>query len=427
MINPKLLRQNLEFVIQQLARRGVNFDISHYQILEQRRQQLQQVTQDLQTQSNQQSKFIGQAKAQGKDIQNLLKEVSNLSNQLKQYETDLATAQQDLLNFQLTLPNLLHESVPQGRNEDDNQEIRRVGEARKNQDFKFKDHVELGEQLGLMNFTDSAKLSGARFVVLEDGLAQLHRVLAQFMLNLHTKEHGYKEFYVPYLVHKECLYGTGQLPNLADDQFTIQDDGEDLVLIPTAEVPLVNLLRDRIVPKEQLPLKFVAHTPCFRREAGSYGKDTRGMIRQHQFEKIELVQLVEPSESYKALEQLTNHAEKVLQLLELPYRVMLLCSGDTGFSAAKTYDIEVWLPGQQRYREISSCSNCEDFQTRRIQARWRASLQAKPELLHSLNGSGVAVGRALIAILENYQQADGRIQVPKVLQSEMQTEYITVT
>lgn len=423
MLNPKLLRQDLDFVVKQLARRGVNFAVSDYQTLEQQRHTIQQATQSLQTQRNQQSKAVGQAKAQGKDIEPLLAEVSQLGEQLKQQETELAKVQQDLLDFQLQLPNLLHESVPAGVDENDNQEVRRWGEPRQF-DFEPKDHVDLGEGLGLLDFEQSVKLSGSRFVVMHGALARLHRVLAQFMLDLHTQEHGYQETYVPFLVHSKCLYGTGQLPKFADDQFTSQADDDDFSLIPTAEVPLANLGRDKIFNAEQLPIKLAAHTPCFRREAGSYGKDTRGLIRQHQFEKVELVQLVAPDESYQALEVLTQHAEKVLQLLELPYRVMALCSGDVGFHAAKTYDLEVWLPGQQCYREISSCSNCEDFQARRMQARWRAKAQGKPELLHTLNGSGVAVGRALVAVLENYQQADGRIKVPNVLQQAMQAEYI---
>ena len=324
----------------------------------------------------------------------------------------------------MQIPNLLHDSVPTGRDETFNVEVRREGDL-PHFNFEIKDHVELGESLGLMNFEAASKLSGARFVVLEGSLAQLHRALAQFMLDLHTQEHGYRETYVPFLVHSQCLYGTGQLPNLKDDQFITKADNEDLVLIPTAEVPLTNLARDQIFLAEELPKKFAAHTPCFRKEAGSYGKDTRGMIRQHQFEKVELVHLVKPEESYLALEELVSHAEKVLQLLELPYRVMLLCSGDTSFSAAKTYDLEVWLPAQNKYREISSCSNCEDFQARRIRARWRSNSRDKPELLHTLNGSGVAVGRALVAILENYQQKDGSIKIPQVLRKYMQTDYIS--
>lgn len=424
MLNPKLLRQNLDFVLQQLERRGVKLDITEYQNLETERYRLQLATQESQTQLNTKSKSIGKAKSEGKDIAPLLTEMSELSDQVKTNEKQLDEIQQQLENFFLQIPNLLHDSVPTGRDETFNVEVRREGDL-PHFNFEIKDHVELGESLGLMNFEAASKLSGARFVVLEGSLAQLHRALAQFMLDLHTQEHGYRETYVPFLVHSQCLYGTGQLPNLKDDQFITKADNEDLVLIPTAEVPLTNLARDQIFLAEELPKKFAAHTPCFRKEAGSYGKDTRGMIRQHQFEKVELVHLVKPEESYLALEELVSHAEKVLQLLELPYRVMLLCSGDTSFSAAKTYDLEVWLPAQNKYREISSCSNCEDFQARRIQARWRSNSRDKPELLHTLNGSGVAVGRALVAILENYQQKDGSIKIPQVLRKYMQTDYIS--
>lgn len=424
MLNPKLLRQNLDFVLQQLERRGVKLDITEYQNLETERYRLQLATQESQTQLNTKSKSIGKAKSEGKDIAPLLTEMSELSDQVKTNEKQLDEIQQQLENFFLQIPNLLHDSVPTGRDETFNVEVRREGDL-PHFNFEIKDHVELGESLGLMNFEAASKLSGARFVVLEGSLAQLHRALAQFMLDLHTQEHGYRETYVPFLVHSQCLYGTGQLPNLKDDQFITKADNEDLVLIPTAEVPLTNLARDQIFLAEELPKKFAAHTPCFRKEAGSYGKDTRGMIRQHQFEKVELVHLVKPEESYLALEELVSHAEKVLQLLELPYRVMLLCSGDTSFSAAKTYDLEVWLPAQNKYREISSCSNCEDFQARRIRARWRSNSRDKPELLHTLNGSGVAVGRALVAILENYQQKDGSIKIPQVLRKYMQTDYIS--
>lgn len=417
MIDPKLLREDPEALIQALQRRGYDFDAKRFLGLEEKRKQLQTETQELQAFRNKISKQIGEVKAKKEDATELLTQVANLGDKLKESETLLAQIQQQLLDFQLDIPNLLHSSVPDGVSDKDNIEIRRVGEP-KPLAFPIQGHIELGEHLKLFDFEAAAKLSGARFTIMYGKLAALHRALAQFMLDVHTREHGYQEVYVPYLVHSEILYGTGQLPKFKADQFTVAGEW-DFTLIPTAEVPLTNLVRDEIIPAKNLPLKFVAHTPCFRSEAGSYGKDTRGMIRQHQFDKVELVQIVKPETSHQALEELVSHAEKILQLLELPYRVVILCSGDTGFSAVKTYDIEVWLPSQNTYREISSCSNCEDFQARRMKARWRDSSTDKPELVHTLNGSGVAVGRALIAIMENYQDAEGHIHIPRVLQPYM--------
>lgn len=416
MIDPKLLRNDPSLVVKNLKRRGFNLDLPVYESLESKRSQLQSATQDLQAKRNKLSKEIGQAKAKGGDASDLMKQVADLGDDLKNHETELSELQKQLLEFQLMIPNLLHESVPEGKSEDDNQEIKKWGEPA-SFDFDVKDHIELGEALGQLDFEAAAKISGSRFVVLHNGLARLQRALAQFMLDLHISEHGYQEVYVPYLVHSKSLYGTGQLPKFKDDQFQVAGEW-DLTLIPTAEVPVANLARDSIIDAEQLPLKFVAQTPCFRSEAGSYGKDVRGMIRQHQFQKVEMIQLVKPEDSYKAHEEMLGHAEKVLQLLEIPYRVVVLCSGDMGFSAAKTYDLEVWMPGQNMYREISSVSNCEAFQARRMKARYRET-NSKPELLHTLNGSGLAVGRALIAVMENYQDAKGRIHVPRVLKQYM--------
>lgn len=424
MLDPKLLRQNLDGVIQKLRRRNFEFDKTTFLSLEEKRRAYQTVTQSLQTQRNQLSKTIGMARLKGKDISTLMSNISQLGDQLNRHESLLGIVQKELLNFQLSLPNLPHDSVPDGKSENDNREIRKWGEI-PSFNFSPKDHISLGE--GQLDFEAAAKLSGARFVVLHSGLARMQRALTQFMLNLHIENHDYQETYVPYLVHEECLYGTGQLPKFREDQFKISGKW-DFFLIPTAEVPLVNLARDKIFESDQLPKKWVAQTPCFRSEAGSYGKDVHGMIRQHQFQKVELVQLVKPESSYQALEELTSQAEKVLQLLNLPYRVVNLCSSDLGFSAAKTYDLEVWLPAQQRYREISSCSNCESFQARRIQARWRNPETRKPELLHILNGSGLAVGRTLIAIMENYQQWDGRIRVPEILKPYMGgVDYLAVS
>lgn len=417
MLDPKLFREDPQLLARLLKRRGYVFDAEKFKNLEEQRKELQIKTQELQAFRNKQSKQIGVAKATGQDVGALLAEVANIGDELKENEEALEHLQKELLAFQLDIPNVLDESVPEGVSENDNVEIRRWGTPRQ-YDFPIKSHVELGEDLKLLDFEAAAKLSGARFTVMFSGLAALHRALSQFMLNIHTREHGYREAYVPYLVHSEILYGTGQLPKFQADQFFIQGE-HDFVLIPTAEVPLTSLVRDQILSAEELPLKLVAHTPCFRSEAGSYGKDTRGMIRQHQFDKVELVQIVKPETSFEALEGLVGHAERILQLLELPYRVIALCSGDTGFQSAKTYDLEVWLPSQNTYREISSCSNCTDFQARRMKARWRDTRTEKPELVHTLNGSGVAIGRALVAIMENYQDAQGHIHIPKVLQPYM--------
>jgi seryl-tRNA synthetase len=413
MLDPKLFRSDLDKTAQLLARRGYTLDVVTITSLEEKRKQVQVLTQQYQNERNTKSKAIGQAKARGEDIKPLMDEVANIGAALKQAENELEQLQTDLTAIMLGVPNLPHASVPVGSDERDNLEVRRWGEPRK-LDFVAKDHVDLGAGLGLMDFEVAAKISGARFVVLQGALAQLQRALIQFMLDLHTREHGYTETYVPYLVNAESMRGTGQLPKFEAELFAVRSE-QGFYLIPTAEVPVTNLARDTITDATRLPRKHVCHTPCFRSEAGSYGKDTRGLIRQHQFEKVELVQFVRPQDSYQALEELTGHAEKVLQLLGLPYRVMALCTGDMGFSAAKTYDLEVWLPGQQKYREISSCSNFEDFQARRLQARWRNPETGKPELLHTLNGSGLAVGRTLVAILENYQENDGSITIPAVL------------
>jgi len=415
MLDPRLLRSELSHVAAQLARRGVTLDQERCEALEARRKALQVETQDLQNERNRRSKAIGKAKAAGEGTASLLAEVADLGEWLKRAQTRLADLQEELQELALGLPNLPHAGVPEGTGEADNREERRWGEPQAF-DFVPKDHVDLGVPKGWMDFDTAAKLTGSRFVVLSGPLARLHRALIRFMLDIHTTEHGYTETYVPYLVNAESLYGTGQLPKFETDLFKIPGERE-LFLIPTAEVPVTNLVRDCIVAADYMPRKWVAHTPCFRSEAGSYGKDTRGMIRHHQFEKVELVQAVRPQDSYAALEALTSHAEVILQRLGLPYRVMTLCTGDLGFSAAKTYDLEVWLPGQQKYREISSCSNFEDFQARRMQARWRNPETGKPELLHTLNGSGLAVGRTLVAVLENYQQADGSVRIPEALGS----------
>jgi seryl-tRNA synthetase len=417
MLDPRLLRTELDTVAKQLARRGYTLDTDTLQALEARRKAIQVRTQELQAERNARSRGIGKAKAAGADIAPLLQEVEGLGEQLKSAEEELAGVQEELNAVQLDIPNIPHESVPEGTGEEDNAEIRRWGEPTAF-DFEPKDHVDLGEGLGLLDFETAAKLTGSRFSVIQGPLARLHRALIQFMLDTHTRAHGYREVYVPYLVNADSLRGTGQLPKFEEDLFRTAGE-QAFYLIPTAEVPVTNLVRDTIVDAEALPLRFTAHTPCFRSEAGSYGKDTRGMIRQHQFEKVEMVQLVRPQDSWAALEELTGHAEAILQQLELPYRVVTLCTGDIGFSAAKTYDLEVWLPGQQKYREISSCSNFEAFQARRMQARWRNPETGKPELLHTLNGSGLAVGRTLVAIMENCQQADGSIRVPAALQPYM--------
>ena len=417
MLDPKLLRSELDMVRQQLARRGFTFDTAALQILEHRRKTIQVETQQLQAERNSRSKGIGKAKAAGEDITPLLQEVEGLGEQLKEKEQELSQLQDELNDILMGIPNMPHASVPDGKGEEDNPVLRTWGEPPVF-DFEARDHVDLGDQLGQLDFETAAKLAGSRFSVIQGPLARLHRALIQFMLDSHTREHGYTEVYVPYLVNADSLRGTGQLPKFEADLF--KTSGEtDYYLIPTAEVPVTNLARNTITEPGQLPLRYTAHTPCFRSEAGSYGKDTRGMIRQHQFEKVEMVQLVRPEASYDALEQLTGHAEAILQKLELPYQLVTLCTGDLGFSAAKTYDLEVWLPGQQRYREISSCSNFEAFQARRMQARWRNPETGKPELLHTVNGSGLAVGRTLVAIMENYQQADGSIRVPDALESYM--------
>jgi seryl-tRNA synthetase len=417
MLDPKLLRNELDQVARQLARRGHVLDTAQLRELEERRKTLQTRTQELQAQRNSRSKYIGKAKAAGEDIAPLLQEVAGMGEELKAAEEALGGLQEELDELLMGIPNIPHVSVPAGQGEEDNPEIRRWGEAPAF-DFEPRDHVDLGERLGLLDFEAAAKLAGSRFAVVQGPLAQLQRALIQFMLDTHTREHGYREVYVPYLVNADSLRGTGQLPKFEEDLFAVR--GESVYyLIPTAEVPVTNLARGEIIDAGDMPCRYVAHTPCFRSEAGSYGKDTRGMIRQHQFEKVELVQLVPPADSYGALEELTGHAESILQRLELPYRVVALCSGDLGFSSAKTYDLEVWLPGQQKYREISSCSNFEDFQARRMQTRWRNPQTGKPELLHTLNGSGLAVGRTLVAVMENYQQADGSIRVPEVLRGYM--------
>ncbi|MDQ2695444.1 MAG: serine--tRNA ligase [Pseudomonadota bacterium] len=408
MLDPKLLRTALDATARTLARRGYVLDTARIAGLEERRKQLQVAAQELQNQRNSRSRAIGRAKAAGQDLQPLLDDVADLGERLKRAQDDLDGVQEQLHRLYLDIPNLAHASVPDGRDETHNVEVRRWGEPPAF-DFAPRDHVDLGGPW--LDFDAAARLAGSRFAVLKGPLARLHRALIQFMLDLHTRENGYQETYVPYLVNAETLRGTGQLPKFAEDLF----EAGGFYLIPTAEVPLTNLVRDSIVEDAALPLRLAAHTPCFRSEAGSYGKDVRGMIRQHQFEKVELVQVVRPAQSYAALEELTRHAETVLQRLGLPYRVMALCAGDLGFAAAKTYDLEVWLPGQQRYREISSCSNCEDFQARRMQARWRNPATGRPELLHTLNGSGVAAGRALIAVLENCQDERGRIRIPEAL------------
>jgi seryl-tRNA synthetase len=443
MLDPRLLRSHLDDVARRLARRGFDLDTKYIGGLEEKRKIAQITVQQLQKDRNELAKQIGQAKASGADARTLMAQAADLPNVLKRREAELATIQTQLEEYLLGVPNLPDGSVPEGQGESDNKEIRRWGEP-PHFDFAPKDHVDIGAGLGLLDFEAAAKLSGARFVVMRGALARLQRGLIQLMLDLHVREHGYTEVYVPYLVNAVSLRGTGQLPKLKDDLFAVERPSlgspltpaavetkteivdrngaaypKELFLIPTAEVPVTNLVRDEILGAGALPRKYVCHTPCFRSEAGSYGKDTRGMIRQHQFEKVELVQIVRPSESYAALEELTGHAERVLRELGLPYRVVELCTGDLGFASAKTYDLEVWLPGQNRYREISSCSNFEDFQARRMQARWRNPQSGKPELVHTLNGSGLAAGRAVVAILENFQDAQGNVTVPEVLRPYM--------
>jgi seryl-tRNA synthetase len=417
MLDPKRLRTELEEIAAQLARRGFTLDTAKISALEERRKILQVETQTLQSERNSRSKSIGQAKARGEDIQPLLAEVADMGDRLKAGEQELASLQAELDAVAMSIPNLLDASVPDGKDENSNVEVRRWGTPTEF-DFEPKDHVDLGLPNGWMDFDAGAKLTGSRFVVLRGAMARMHRALIQFMLDTHTSEHGYNEVYTPYMVNADSLRGTGQLPKFEADLFKLNNE-QGYYLIPTAEVPVTNLARDTIIDAAELPVKYACHTPCFRSEAGSYGKDTRGLIRQHQFEKVEMVQLVRPEDSWAALESLTGNAEAILQKLGLPYRVIVLCAGDTGFSAAKTYDIEVWLPGQQKYREISSCSNFQDFQARRMMARYRNPETGKPELLHTLNGSGLAVGRTLVAVLENYQEAGGRIRVPEVLRGYM--------
>ncbi len=415
MLDAKLFRTDLGSLAKELARRGYELDTQAVEGLEARRRDLQVKTQDLQAERNTRSKDIGAAKAKGEDIEPLLAQVNDLGEELKRCEQDLAELQSKLRDISLAVPNLLHESVPSGQSEDNNIEVRTWGTPREFE-FDVVDHVDLTAEKGLDSAAGSL-LTGSRFVVMHNEIALLHRSIAQFMLNLHTTEHGYTEMNVPFIVNADSLLGTSQLPKFGEDLFKLEGDN-NYYLIPTSEVPLTNLVRDQILERDQLPISMTAHTPCFRSEAGSYGKDTRGMIRQHQFEKVELVHIAHPDESWDTLEKLVGHAETVLQMLELPYRVMTLCSGDTGFAASKTYDLEVWLPGQQAYREISSCSNCTDFQARRMKTRFR-NAEGNTELVHTLNGSGLAVGRTLVAILENYQEADGSITVPEVLRPLM--------
>jgi seryl-tRNA synthetase len=417
MLDPKLIRSDISSVAAQLKRRGYDLDVAEIESLEQKRKECQVQTEQLQSERNTKSKSIGKAKAAGEDIQPLLDEVAGLGESLDRAKAELGEIQAQLDAILMGIPNLPHDSVPDGKDENDNVEIRRWGEPRKFE-FDIKDHVDVGAVLDALDFETASKLTGSRFVVMRGQLARLHRALIQFMLDLHTSEHGYTEVYVPYIVNSDSLRGTGQLPKFEEDLFCVDRDA-GYYLIPTAEVPVTNLARGEIIEADDMPLRLTSHTPCFRSEAGSYGKDTRGMIRQHQFEKVEMVQLVRPEQAWDALEELTGHAETVLQKLGLPYRVMTLCSGDIGFSAAKTYDLEVWLPGQQAYREISSCSCFTDFQARRMQARWRNPATGKPELVYTINGSGLAVGRTLVAVLENYQQEDGSVVVPDVLKPYM--------
>ena len=420
MLDPRLIRQKLEQTALRLRIKGFELDASSIQSLESRRKELQIETEALQGQRNIQSKAIGKAKANGEDIQPLLDVVSTLGDQLEAKKQELDGVQRDLNELLMAIPNVPDASVPEGAMEEDNVEVRTWGDPT---EFSFApiDHVEIAAESELMSFDQASKITGSRFVVMKGAIARMHRALIQLMLDVHTREHGYEEVYVPYIVNKESLTGTGQLPKFGEDLFKLEDE-RGIYLIPTAEVPVTNLARDQILSAETMPKKLVCHTPCFRSEAGSYGKDTRGMIRQHQFEKVELVMMVTPEDSWQALEELTGHAEVILQKLGLPYRVVSLCGGDLGFASAKTYDLEVWLPGQGKYREISSCSNFLDFQARRMQARWRNPESGKPELIHTLNGSGLAIGRTLVAVLENYQQADGTVAIPQVLQPYMAGE-----
>ena len=415
MLDPNIFRNDIEQAAQALGSRGYTLEVDRIQTLDKQRRTLQVDMQALQETRNAQSKAIGQAKSRGEDIQHLLAQVDDMGAKLKTLEDQTAAVQDELTQIYMTIPNLPHASTPVGKGEHENVELRRWGTPREF-DFEVKDHVALGEALEMLDFETAVKIAGSRFVVMKKELVALHRALAHFMIDTHVDEHGYDEIYVPFLVNSASFEGTGQFPKFKEDLFLINEQGYGL--IPTAEVPVTNTVRDSIVPLESLPIKYVCHTPCFRSEAGSYGRDTRGMIRQHQFEKIELVQIVHPDYSYEALDALTQHAEKILQKLELPYRVMSLCTGDIGFCSAKTNDLEVWLPGQNQYREISSCSNFESYQARRMKARYR-SAAGKPELVHTVNGSGLAVGRTLVAVLENYQNADGSITIPTVLQPYM--------
>lgn len=421
MLDPKFLRADLEEAKQRLAGRGFELDVETIKSLEEQRKSLQIRTEQLQNDRNVRSKSIGKAKASGEDIQPLLAEVGKLGEELDAAKAELAELLEKIEAIALSLPNLPHESVPEGKDEDDNVELKRWGQP-KDFAFEIKDHVDVGEGLDGLDFKNAVKITGSRFIVMKGQIARMHRAIAQFMLDTHTQEHGYTEMYVPYLVNADSLYGTGQLPKFGEDLFHTKpatEEGQGLSLIPTAEVPVTNMARDTITDEADLPVRLTAHTPCFRSEAGSYGRDTRGLIRQHQFDKVEMVQLAHPEKSYEALEEMRQHAENILIKLGLPYRVVTLCTGDMGFGAAKTYDLEVWVPAQETYREISSVSNCEDFQARRLQARTRLKDSKKPVLLHTLNGSGLAVGRTLVAILENYQLEDGRVEVPAVLQPYM--------
>ncbi|MEX5879667.1 serine--tRNA ligase [Proteus vulgaris] len=428
MLDPNLLRNELDAVAEKLARRGFTLDVEKIRQQEERRKVLQVETESLQAERNSRSKSIGAAKARGEDIEPLRQEVNLLGEKLEAAKAELEVLQAEIRDYVLTIPNMPDDAVPNGKDDSENVEVSRWGTP-KTYDFELKDHVTLGELTDGLDFASAVKITGSRFVVMKGQIARLHRAITQFMLNLHTEEHGYQEMYVPYLVNHVTLYGTGQLPKFSEDLFhtkPLEEEAESqYALIPTAEVPVTNMVRDVILDEDDLPLKMTAHTPCFRSEAGSYGRDTRGLIRMHQFDKVELVQIAHPEKSMEALEELTGHAEKVLQLLNLPYRKVVLCTGDIGFGSRKTYDLEVWVPAQNTYREISSCSNMWDFQARRMQARFRSKGDKKTQLVHTLNGSGLAVGRTLVAIMENYQMADGRIEIPEVLRPYMNgLEYI---
>jgi len=425
MLDPKYFRQDIGETTRLLARRGFELDSQKISDLEERRKLIQVATQDLQAERNSKSKGIGEAKAHGQDIKPLLDEVADLGDKLKAAETELQEIQSELDGIFMTVPNIAHDSVPEGKDENDNAEVRTWG-TKPEFDFEIKDHVDLGQQLGQLDFETAVKITGSRFAVMNGQVAKLHRALIQFMLDLHSEQHGYTETYVPFIVNADSLRGTGQLPKFEEDLFKLHSE-HDLYLIPTAEVPVTNIVRDLIIDDDDMPKKYVCHTPCFRSEAGSYGRDTRGMIRQHQFEKIEMVQIVKAGDSVTAHEALTTHAEEVLKRLGLAYRVVNLCTGDLGFSATKTYDLEVWIPSQNAYREISSCSNFGDFQARRLKARWRNPETGKPELVHTVNGSGLAVGRTLVAIAENFQNKDGSVTIPEVLRSYCGFDVISPT